>query len=145
MSEKISKERLVQLVLVRKDLNMSSLQTGEQVAKASVGLITRCFESSKRFLGNYERNAYQSVIMAWIDDFDQDRIVLEVDNEDELDAYLFTAEFSDIPTQLVKDSKGKINPACPVTALAVGPYDRRDIFSAFDDIIPEDIINLYVD
>ncbi|AUS02951.1 peptidyl-tRNA hydrolase II domain protein [Vibrio phage 2.275.O._10N.286.54.E11] len=145
MSENISTQDLVQVVIVRKDLNLTPLQTGVEVSKASVGLITRCFESSKRFLGNYERNAYQKVITTWIDVYDNDTIVVEVDDEDELDAYLFTAEFSEIPTQIVKDKKGRISEDHPITAMAIGPYNKTDLFEAVGDLIPEEILKEYKD
>ena len=57
MSEQISTKDLVQIVIVRKDLNMDAHQQSAEVIKASGKLITRCFESSENFLGNYERNS----------------------------------------------------------------------------------------
>lgn len=143
MSNKIDCTNLVQVVIVRSDLNMSATQVGSEVARASIGLITRCFESSKRFLGKYERNAYQEVIMSWIDNYDQDCIVVEVDSAEDLDAYLFTAEFSDIPTNLAKDNKGRISSDNPITALAVGPYNRDVIFEAIGELIPQEIMDNY--
>ena len=141
--EQISTQNLLQVILVRKDLGMNALQTAEQVAKASTSLITRCFEGSKRFMGSYEKKAYEKVIMAWLDEYDQDRIVVEVADEDELNAYLWTAEMMEIPSQPVRDNKGRVSEDKPITALAVGPYNCDDVFEAIGELIPASIMDEY--
>ena len=142
--QKISTENLVQIIAIRKDLNMTPDVLATQVAKASMGLVTRCFESSKRFLGRHERSQYEKVIQAWIDHYEQDLIVLEVETAEDIDSYLFLSEFNEIPTHVVRDTKGTFGEDT-ITCQASGPYNRDNIFDVFDDIIPQAIKDRYKD
>ena len=116
--------KLKQVILVRTDVDQGVLMQ-KSVAKASLLLVTRCFESSKDFLGRHEVKDYQQTVMDWIDACDSEIEIVQVEGELDMDAYEWTAEMLGIPTQRVvqKDQ---------VFCMAVGSYDADKIDQFLD-------------
>ena len=83
--------KLKQVILVRTDVDQGVLMQ-KSVAKASLLLVTRCFESSKDFLGRHEVKDYQQTVMDWIDACDSEIEIVQVEGELDMDAYEWTAE-----------------------------------------------------
>ena len=110
---------LKQVILVRSDLDQGTIMQ-KCVAKASLKLVTRCFENSKAFLGRHEVKEYQQTVMDWIDSFDSDIEIIQATDELDMNAHEWTAEMLGIPTQIIE--YGGV-----AYCMAIGPYDSEKI------------------
>lgn len=110
---------LKQVIIVRSDVP-SDINMQKCIAKASLLLVTRCFESANDFIGRYELKDYQKTVMDWIDNFDAEVEIVHSDGADSMEAHEWTAEMMGIPTKPIhfKDE---------LYCIAVGPYDADEI------------------
>lgn len=90
---------LTQAILIPKENTLTEQQLMTGVAKASMSLMTRCFEGAEAFLGKHENKEFQKVVIEWIDNDDQNIDMYSVPCADFCDTYFFTAELQGIPSK----------------------------------------------
>lgn len=117
MSEELP--QLKQVIIVRSDVP-NDVYMQKCIAKASLMLVTRCFESSKDFIGRYELKDYQKTVMEWIDDCDAEIEIVHSEGADSMEAHEWTAEMMGIPTKPVYHNN-------ELYCIAVGPFDADAI------------------
>ena len=113
--------RYKQVILVRADLKMSLGKACAQVAHAALGSSERVRKSSPR--------TYQS----WKTE-GQRKVVLRVEDEEELRSRFAAAERKGLPCYLVKDAGLTELPPETVTALGIGPDLEERIDAVTGDL-----------
>lgn len=94
-----------QVIVVRKDLNLSIGKTAVQVAHASLAAYSKTGKIIKQ---NWEREGSK-------------KVVLQVDSENELKLLYEKAKKRGLTTALIKDAGLTEIPPGTITALAIGP------------------------
>lgn len=117
---------LKQVIMIRSDVTSADV-VNACIAKASLSLVTRCFENSKDFLGRTEAKDYTATIIDWVDNHNMNIEIMHVSDLDCMQAYEWTSETMGIPAQVVSgEVDGETIPVC----MAMGPFeaDQLDAF-----------------
>lgn len=114
---------LKQVIIINHDNTLDRATQEKCLAKASMSLMTRCFEGAEGFIGKHENKTFHKVVIDWIDNHDQEIELYEVHDADMCDVYFWTAEVEGIPSKHIYHNKEL---ACTV----IGPAesDRLDAF-----------------
>ncbi|MEM3841507.1 MAG: peptidyl-tRNA hydrolase Pth2 [Candidatus Micrarchaeaceae archaeon] len=107
-------DEIKQVIIVRADLDMGKGKLAAQVAHAS---LMSYFESEK---------ASPDTAKKWIDSGEK-KIVLKVDNEDDLIKLFKAFQFKKVPCALVSDAGLTQIPPGSKTALGIGPWKSSEI------------------
>lgn len=122
-----------QAILLPADTKLTSHDIMTGVAKASMSLMTRCFEGAEAFLGKHENKQFQQVVIEWIEKDDQRIDMYSVPDSGFCDTYFFTAEIQGIPSKHIYNQTKQhvctvIGPATDeeLAELLIGctPYDK---------------------
>ncbi len=108
-----------QVIVVRKDLNLSVGKTAAQAAHASVAAYGK---TGKIIRDSWERGGAKKVVLA-------------VNSETELINLFEKAKRRSLPTALIKDAGMTEIPAGTVTALAIGP-EKADLIDKITGELP---------
>lgn len=115
-----------QVIVVRKDLNMPAGKLGAQVAHASLGAL---FKSSR--IGGFGNKLKMIIDLitgtpeeVWINGRFV-KIVVEVENEEELLKVLRKAEKKGLKTALIQDAGFTVFDKPTVTCLGIGPAPKK--------------------
>ena len=109
-----AKMELKQVMVVRKDLNLSKGKTAVQVAHASLGAYKRATQTRKKYIEDWERQG-------------QKKITLSIDTLDELKELHKKAMSLKLSTFLVKDAGLTEIPSGTITVLGIGPAPEGEI------------------
>ena len=104
--------KMKQVIVVRKDLKLSCGKIAVQVAHGSTMLILEILESSNE--------KWKSWLREWINE-GQKKVVLKVDNLDELLKLYEKAKELNLPCVIIKDAGLTEIPPGTITVLAIGP------------------------
>lgn len=111
-------EELKQVILVRADLKMSKGKTAVQVAHGAVDAVLK---SNKKLVEEWRKTGMK-------------KVVLKVNNENELLKFLKIAKEKDIVTALIKDAgRTELTPNT-TTVLAIGPDSETKIDSISSEL-----------
>jgi PTH2 family peptidyl-tRNA hydrolase len=105
---------LKQVIIVRKDLNLSPGKLAAQASHASVTAALLCKEKKRVWFKE------------WLE-FGQKKVVLAVKNTTEMINLQKKADSLNIPTALIKDAGLTELPPGTVTALAIGPAPEETV------------------
>jgi peptidyl-tRNA hydrolase, PTH2 family len=108
------KEEIKQAIIVRTDIDMSKGKTAAQCAHAS---LMSYFDAEKKDKG---------IAKEWLDTGEK-KIVLKVENEDDLVKLFKAFEFKKVPCALVSDAGLTQLPPGTKTALGIGPWRSSEI------------------
>jgi peptidyl-tRNA hydrolase, PTH2 family len=103
-----------QVIIMRKDLNMSLGKTVSQGAHASVLSYMEALRADKK------------LVDAWLES-GQKKIVLKVDDEKTLNRLYEAFKFKKVPCAIVNDAGLTQLPPGTTTALGIGPWKSEDI------------------
>lgn len=96
-------QKLKQYIIINEEHTLEPAKFQKFLAKASMSLMTRCFEGAEGFIGRHENKAYQKIVIDWLDNHDQDIELRTVESEDLCDVYYYTAEMQGIPARHIFD------------------------------------------
>ncbi len=103
-----------QVIIIRKDISMS---TGKTVAQGAHASVMSYLEALK---------AHSDIIEQWLSE-GQKKIVLKVDDDKAMKRLYEAFKFKKIPCALVNDAGLTQLPPGTMTALAAGPWDRDEL------------------
>lgn len=114
--------KLTQAIIIPDDTTLTSKQLLTGIAKASMSLMTRCFEGAEAFIGKHENKEFQKVVIDWIDNHDQAIDMYSVPNAAFNDTYHFTAEIQGIPSKHIYDRETK-----ELVCTVIGPAQEESL------------------
>ncbi len=109
-----TKEEIKQAIIVRMDIEMGKGKTAAQCAHAS---LMSYFQAEK---------ADRSIAKEWLDTGEK-KIVLKVDNGEDLEKLFKAFQFKKVPCALVSDAGLTQLPPGTKTALGIGPWRSSEI------------------
>jgi PTH2 family peptidyl-tRNA hydrolase len=109
---------IVQYIIIRRDLGMSLGKTAAQAAHASVAAANKVRDTAELM--------YQLWMM--VEHGNQKKIVLAVDNEEDMLALADKASIARIPNVLIYDSGATELAPDTLTALGIGPDSRETLY-----------------
>lgn len=112
--KKMEDEEIQQYIVVRKDLKLGKGKLAAQVAHASL----------QSFLEAEKIN--KEITQKWLNSGAK-KIVVKVENEEELKRLFAAFKFKNIPCALIEDAGLTQIPRGTITALGIGPWYKKDL------------------
>lgn len=113
---------IMQVIVVRKDLNMRKTELASQVATASMGFLLENNESERNDVIRVKLSNEEAI---WLNG-SFEKLIVGVDSEEDLKDLMFKAEMEGIEVYPVR-GKRKVDDDVTITCAALGPDDSSVI------------------
>lgn len=111
-------EETLQVVIVRKDSNLTTAGLALNVSRASIELRDKYDPTHKDYVGRYEEDFFKKVMNQWIEE-GRTQEYYEVDDFNDLLEIAFQCSMESVPSSFItKEEQDKVH------CLVLGPFDK---------------------